>query len=226
MLKYVFFSPEFITDAVPALGGMMAAVLGIVITVVSIVVQLSANRYHGVATMFLRVRTNVGAMGYYVIVCVCGVLVSLSVHRGFVPRATVLGMMAATTMGLVLMAPYFAYVFWFLEPTNIISRIREEALASVQRGAEAERGDRCDEAQASIVAAMEELTDISSNSISGKDKIIASRAVDGLRDFCVEYIKYIKKKAPSDWFELGSGIRQNPDFVSMEPESRQDRTSR
>ena len=41
---------------------------------------------------------------------------------------------------------------------------------------------------------MEELTDITSNSISGKDKIIASGAVDALKDFALEYLK-VKSKA-------------------------------
>jgi hypothetical protein len=68
---------------------------------------------------------------------------------------------------------------------------------------------------------MEELTDITSNSISGKDKIIASAAVDALKDFSLEYLK--KKPAASDvWFNIGSGIRQNPDFVAMDPESLHD----
>lgn len=223
--RLVLFDPDGISDAVPSLGGMIAAVLGIVITVVSIVVQLSASRFHGVATMFLRDRTNIGVMGYYVIVCVTGVLVSLSVHKDFVPRATIIGMMAATTMGLVLMAPYFAYVFWFLEPTNIIARIREEALDTVRGGSTAE-DDRCMTAQAGIVGSMEELTDISSNSISGKDKIIASRAVDALKDFAVEYVRTYKQNASDEWFELGPGIRQNPDFVAMEAESRNDLVER
>jgi hypothetical protein len=221
LLRYLLFDPVGIADAVPSLGGMIAAVLGIVITVVSIVVQLSASRFHGVATMFLRDRTNISVMGYYVVVCVGGVLVSLSVHEDFVPRATLLGMMAATTMGLVLMAPYFAYVFWFLEPTNIIARIREEALNTVRGGSNA-KTDVCMRAQAGIVGSMEELTDISSNSISGKDKIIASRAVDALKDFAVEYVLTVKEQAADDWFELGSSIRQNPDFVAMESESRRD----
>jgi len=203
----------------------MAAVLGIVITVVSIVVQLSASRYHGVATMFFRDRTNVGVVGYYIVTCVCGVLVSLSVHDDFVPRATVLGMVAATTMGLVLMAPYFSYVFWFLEPTNIIARIRQEAFSSLEEGARTQDRRKCEHAQASIVAAMEELTDISSNSISGKDKIIASRAVDALKDFTVDYVQ-IKDDAVERWYELGADIRENPDFVAMEPESRQDLVER
>jgi hypothetical protein len=225
--RYFIFDPDpgSITDAVPSLGGMIAAVLGIVITVVSIVVQLSASRYHGVATMFFRDRTNLGVMFFYIIACVCGVLVSLSLRAGFVPRITVVGMMATTTVGLVLMAPYFAYVFWFLEPTNIISRIRRNAFQQVEIGMQSSSKLRCEDAQASILGAMEELTDISSNSISGKDKIIASRAVDALKDFTCAYVK-LKHKATDRWFELGASIYQNPDFVAMEPESRLDLVER
>ena len=73
-------------------------------------------------------------------------------------------------------------------------------------------------AQAGVLAAMEELTDITSNSISGKDKIIASRAVDALKDFVVGYLA-AKPKAPAAWFTIGEGIRDNPDFVAMDPES-------
>ena len=47
--RYLHFDPDHITDAVSALSGMDAGVLGLVITVVSIIVQLSADRYTGVA---------------------------------------------------------------------------------------------------------------------------------------------------------------------------------
>ena len=220
-LRYFFFDPDHITDAVSSLGGMIAAVLGIVITVVSIIVQLSAERYQGVATMFLRDRTNIAVMGYYVTACVLGVLVSLSVHKDFAPRATLIGMMVATTVGLVLMAPYFAYVFWFLEPANIIARIRREALRVAHVGAPSDDGPKCERAQAIVLGSLEELTDLISNSISGKDKIIASRAVDALKDFAVDYVQ-LKPRAADAWYKLGAGIRENPDFVAMDPESRLD----
>jgi hypothetical protein len=130
-------------------------------------------------------------------------------------------MMAATTGGLVLMAPYFGYVFWFLEPSNIINRIRRDAVSTARRAAAEKDGTVSADAQARTLASMEELTDITSNSISGKDKIIASAAVDALKDFSLEYLK--KKPAASDvWFNIGSGIRQNPDFVAMDPESLHD----
>ncbi|GAB4509944.1 MAG: hypothetical protein Tsb0020_26760 [Haliangiales bacterium] len=219
--RYLSFDPGHITDAISALAGMIAAVLGIVITVVSIIVQLSADRYTGVARMFMRDRTNVAVMFYYVIACVCGVWLSMSLHEDFVPRALVLFIMAATTFGLVLMLPYFSYVFAFLEPANIIERIRQQAVRSLKSTAHISTPSRCAPIQLSALSAMEELTDITSNSISGKDKIIASRAVDALRDLCIDYLG-IKPNAPSGWFMLGAGIRKNPDFVAMDPESLTD----
>ncbi len=216
--RYVHFDPSSITDAVSSLAGMIAAVFGIVITVVSIIVQLSADRYTGVARMFLRDRVNLVVMGYYLIACVCGVWLSVSIHHDYVPRLALLVMISATTLGLVLMAPYFRYVFWFLEPMNIISRIRSEAVGVANKGADERDQERSAIAQASTLSAMEELTDITSNSISGKDKIIASGAVDALKDFSLAYLK-AKHKASDVWFTIGAGIRQNPDFVAMDPES-------
>jgi len=220
ILKYVYFDQGSITDAVSALGSMVAAVLGIVITVVSIVVQLSAGRYTGVAAMFFRDRTNLVVMGFYIVACVAGVCVSLSVRTDFVPRATILGMMVTTALCLAVMAPYFGYVFWFLEPTNIVARISRQAVDIAKRGIGASPS-RLAFAQAEALGAMEELTDITTNSISGKDKIIASRAVDALKDLAVQYIP-LKEKAEEAWFTIGAEIRENPDFVAMDPESLQD----
>jgi hypothetical protein len=101
---------------------------------------------------------------------------------------------------------------------NIISRIRSEAVGVAGRGADERDQKRSADAQVSTLAAMEELTDITSNSISGKDKIIASGAVDALKDFSLAYLK-AKSQASEVWFDIGAGIRQNPDFVAMDPES-------
>lgn len=224
IVQYFFFDQDHITDAVTGLGSMVAAVLGIVITVVSIVVQLSAERYTGVTTMFFRDRTNVRVLGFYVVACVCGVWVSLSLKSDFVPRATLLLMLLTTIVGLVMMGPYFAYVFRFLEPSNIVARIQSEAVETARRGSQGD-GGAIDHAQDASIAAMEELFDITSNSISGKDKIIASRAVDALKDLAVRYLPH-KKTAHADWFRIGHTIAENPDFVAMDPESLRDLETR
>ncbi|MBX3261357.1 MAG: DUF2254 domain-containing protein [Labilithrix sp.] len=215
------FSDDHITDAVSQLGAMMAAVLGMVITVVSIVVQLSAERYTGVTKMFFRDRTNLLVLAYYVIACVAGIWVSMSVHGEFVPRATLVAMMVTDSIGFVIMAPFFAHVFRFLEPANIIARIRRDASRTADLGMVSTDTEVRDALQAELLNGMEELTDITSNSISGKDKIIASRAVDALKDLAVGYAR-AKVTATPQWFVIGAAIRDNPDFVAMEPESLDD----
>src|SRR5215510_5731335 len=219
--RYVRFEPTLISDALSGLAGMTAAVLGIVITVVSLLVQLTAERYTGVAQMFLRDRRNVVVMAYYVVTCVVGVALSLSLHNEFVPRAAVFSMMCACAFGLIMMLPYFAYVFRFLEPVNLVARIEREAAEDVASAATTRDPDAILDGQVPALAALEELTDITTNSISGKDKIIASRAVDAIKDFVVEYIATKPKVHPS-WFRIGQDIRDNPDFVAMDPESLAD----
>jgi len=224
-LRYLDFDPNNISDAISALAGMNAAVFGIVITVVSIIVQLSADRYTGVARMFFGDRVNLGVAAYYVVACVVGVWLSVTLKHDYVPHWTLLAMIIATTGSLVLMGPYFGYVFRFLEPMNIIGRIRDHAVSTAHRGSLEERPEAVSDAQAEALAAMEELTDITSNSISGKDKIIASGAVDALKDLTILYVRE-KSKATAPWFRIGAGIEQNPDFVAMDPESLADLVER
>ena len=216
--RYVRFEPGLISDALSGLAAMTAAVLGIVITVVSLLVQLTAARYTGVAQMFLRDRTNVVVMGFYVVTCVVGVACSLSLHSEFVPRTAIMTMMFACAFSLVIMLPYFAYVFRFLEPTNLVARIESEAAADLRAAATARDPKTIADAQRPAVVALEELTDITSNSISGRDKIIASRAVDAIKDFIVGYLA-VKGRADERWFRISDHIRDNPDFVAMDPES-------
>jgi hypothetical protein len=149
----------------------------------------------------------------------------MAVKTDFVPQAAIVAMLCFTTFGLVVMLPYFAYVFRFLEPSSIVARIRSQAVDTVLDAVGTSDAADAVAAQPEVLAAMEELTDITSNSISGKDKIIASRAVDAIKDFVVGYQAH-KAGAPAAWFEIGPGIRDNPDFVAMDPESLRDLETR
>jgi hypothetical protein len=221
--RYFAFDPS--TDSISTLVGVNTAVFGIVITVVSIIVQLSAERYTGVARMFLRDRLNIYVAAYYVITGVASVWLSASSHADYVPRITLLVMLSMTMGGLIITMPYFGYVFWFLAPQNLVRHIREEAIRVADKGAHEQDRETCYASQAETLFALEELTDIANNSISGKDKIIASAAADALKDLAIEYLK-VKPDASEAWFSIGPQIRQNPDFVAMDAESLADLESR
>src|SRR5689334_7380756 len=76
LLSYFAFDPSSLNSPISSLTGINAAVFGIVITVCSIIVQLTADRYTGVAGLFIRDRTNVLVAAYYVIACVVSMWLS------------------------------------------------------------------------------------------------------------------------------------------------------
>lgn len=213
---------QFDSDTLPgALGSVsqiIAAVLGIAITVVSIVVQLAATRYTPrVADLFFRDRTNLAVMGFFVVTCIDAIWVSLVVEHGNVPRATVIATVLIVTFSLLLLIPYFSYVFDFLDPEKIIARIGQQTL---QQALAAARGSgRSTEARKrQVLASMEQLADIAVNAVARKDKVIASDAVAALRSEVVEYLPR-KARLPASWFAIGDVTRDNPDFVALAPDS-------
>jgi predicted membrane channel-forming protein YqfA (hemolysin III family) len=219
------FEPAVLNGIPGTYTDVVAAILAIIVTVVSIVLQLSAARFAGITRMFLRDPVNVVVIGYYVVVCMLGLWVSPALRSDHVPTITVVTLLVLTTLSVALMVPYFGYVFHFLEPRNIIVTLRDSALQTAKKGALA-RGSSVDPVeQENLVLAMEELTDIVSSSISNKDKLIASQAVDALRDLLLGYLE-LKPAAEAAWFQVGPGLARNPDFVAMDPESLLEQSER
>ncbi|MFH0900124.1 MAG: DUF2254 family protein, partial [Pseudomonadota bacterium] len=103
------FPPDRVADAVGSLSSVIAAVLGIVITVVSIVVQLAAAKYSQATEMFFRDRVNKVVMAFYVVSCICGVFLAFSLGEKFTPRLALGGMLLVSVIAFSIMAPYFAY---------------------------------------------------------------------------------------------------------------------
>ena len=216
---YWNFDDEAVSNSIGVLSSIIAAVLGIVLTVISIVVQLAATRFSPAVTeMFFRDRTNRSVMALYVIGCVMGFWTAFGVNSGWVPRVSLTVMLATSTLGFLVMAPYFAYVFRFLSPENVVLRIKREAREVASKPV---RGSDTDERQASSLSLTEQLTDIAINAISQKDKIIATASVDAVRDLTCAYLS-AKPSRTDPWFGVGDVIRRNPDFASMAEDSVED----
>jgi hypothetical protein len=211
------FDPDTLQNALGNLAQIIAAVLGIAITVVSIVVQLAATRYTPrVADMFFRDRTNLAVMGFFVVACIDAVWVSLSVSRDYVPVATVVATVAIVTASLLALIPYFAYVFDFLDPEKVIARIGQQTLQNALGGRRADAD--LETRQGQTVTSMEQLADVAVNALTQKDKVIASDAISALRRVIVDYLPQ-KAHLADAWFEIGAALRSNPDLVALAPGS-------
>jgi hypothetical protein len=201
-----------------SLAQVIVAVLGIAITVVSIVVQLAATRYTPrIAEMFFKDRTNLGLMGFFVVSSLVAVWVSVVVTGTFVPRATVLVSMGLVTASLVLLVPYFAYVFAFLDPEKVIARIGKHVTDSTKGHA---LGDALDQAQSQCATGLEHLCDIAINTMAQKDRLIPTHALTAMREFTIDYLGRKHETAPA-WFSVGTRLSALPDFISLAPTSVQ-----
>lgn len=203
------------------LGEVMAAVLGLALTVSSIIVQLAATRFTPHITgLFFRARTNLGVLGYFVTSSVYVLWVNFSVSEQYLPHWGVLFSMVLMTGSLLLLFPYFAYVFDFLDPEKIVTRIMNDGLESASpiRGRAAHATDS---RQLRAVEAVEHLANIGLNALQQKDKGIASEAVDSLCEFGIRYGE-TKAAMRQEWHKIASWNRQSPDFVSLSDEAVDD----
>jgi len=195
---------------------VVAGVLAILITVVAIVVELAATRYtHSIAQLFVRDRVNQAVMAFFVLTTVLCIwlAVALSGDVGpvpLLPRGGFLLAMAMITACLLMLLPYFAYVFRFVSPHQVIPRIRSEALARVRSAVE---GDVRDTKRA-VIAAVEELEDIARSAMQHSDRGIAMAAVAALADLLAD-VTEVRRSLPQGWFQVDETITRDPDFVSM-----------
>ncbi len=221
-VHYWNFDAEAVSNSIGVMSSIIAAVLGIVVTVVSIVVQLAATRYSPAVTeMFLRDRTNLFVISIYVVGCVMGFWISFGVNVNWVPRVSLITMLITSTMGFVLMIPYFAYVFRFLDPQNVVVRITLDAQQAAINATPNRTAIGISARHAAVLRGAERLSDIAINSISQKDKIIATSCADALRDLVVAYINK-HDQLDKEWFALSGVVRTNLDFASMAEDSLRD----
>jgi hypothetical protein len=222
------FDAETMQSALGSLAQVIAAVLGIAITVVSIVVQLASTRYTSrVADLFFRDRINLGVMGFFVIACVEALWVSFTVHKDYVPQLTVTATVAMASGSLLVLVPYFAYVFDFLDPEKVIARIGVQTLdrATAPQDRAVATPETLAARQAQATSGLAHLADIAVNALGQKDKVIASDASAALRQLLVDY-QTRKPGLDAAWFEIGRGLQDDPDFVALAAGSLADIASR
>ncbi len=208
---------ETLKEASGNLSATVTGVVGIILMVVAVVVQLAATRYTPrVTDLFLKERTNFVVLGFLVVTCILALWVSMSIGHGFLPKTAVVSALLAVTASLLLMVPYFVWLFDFLDPEKIIARIQEQALVSASNpGRDLERS------QESVLEAVEVLADVAVAAVGAQDKLISARAVDALRVLMVRYTE-TKGRLPDAWHRPCALVRENPDFVAMHPDALDD----
>jgi len=206
--------------AVAALGGVaqvVTQVLGVAISVVAIIVELASNRYtHRVTELFFRAKVNFAVMGLFVLSGLDGLWVSLMFRGGHPPVLATLLAVGLMTASMLLLLPYIAFVFDFVNPLQIVARIRRETLATIRRAralADAPP-DRAEALKRTAAEGPEQLADVALNAMAGHDGAIALAAVNALGELARDYGGE-RPALPAAWYTTSTGVARDPDFVSM-----------
>lgn len=209
---------EAAMDRIASSAEVVAGVLAIAITVVAIVVELAANRYtHRITGLFVREPVNAVVLGLFVLTTILVVWISArpppAAQTGLVPRAGLLVSLGLVTTCLLLLIPYFAYVFRFLSPGNVIGRLASRALRPVRQA----RAKGTADGRERLIQAIEEITDVARGARSHGERHVAVLAIDALAELLREYVA-LRDELPDAWFALDGPLGRDPDFVSMDRE--------
>lgn len=207
-------NPQAAANTLANAGEIVAAVLAIALTVVAIVVELASNRYtHRITELFIADPVNFAVMTLFVVTALQGMWVSVTFDQGggFVPYYGITVTMWLLTLCLLVLLPYFNFVFKYLNPLQIVRRISAHTLQAIceQRGG-------VQAAQREAVRGVEQLADVALNSVAHRDKTVAMASLNALRKLLSDY-QGVRGALPDSWFELHSALAENPDFVSMDP---------
>ena len=207
-------------EAVGNAAEVISALLAVVITVVAIVVELAATRYtHRITELFIREPINVIVLSFFVLTTVLCLWISATfgtdvAATAILPQAALWLPLAMLTLSLVILLPYFAFVFAFVSPLNTIRRLSAEALHAIERY---ER--RGETARLQVLEVIEELADLARGSLQQKDRTIAMAVADAfsqlLRDFWQR-----RADLPDHFFALDGALARDPDFVAVDASVR------
>ncbi len=190
-------------------------VLGIAITVVAILVELAAHRYTPrITEMFVRDPVNVTVLSGFVVTTVLVVWTNMSLYGPQHAPGMAVACTVVLSVSLIAILPYFAYVFDFLSPTNVIARI-EAIGASRLEGLQKSHGE-APRVRAQVLNAVEQLGDIALNSVDKKDKPLSFASLGALAALAQTSIR-LKTSLPDTWFDSASLVHHDPDFIALHP---------
>lgn len=168
-----------------AIGQSLAAVLGITMMVVLLVVQLAAARYsHSLIQLYIEDRANTVVLSLFVVSIVYSFWVGNTVKDSFVPTLGLIAALVLATACFVSLIPYFRHVFGFLEPEVIVARLESRAQEAMRAGAQEKDADK------RILHRMGQIGRIATTSVGQMETDVAVNAVLSLERLCRHHLEF------------------------------------
>jgi hypothetical protein len=187
-------------------------ILAMLLATIGLAIPLTANMHTPkLIDMFLRDRINQVMLGYCALGAANVLFVASLIGPNFAPiwayRLAILGAL----VGWVVIVPYFFYVVRFLDPSNILARLKEQITWSVERAA---RGNAdLGVAHDLINERLHQIGTIVLKSIDRGDRGIALEGIWSLKRI-LDHYGTLKQQLPDRWFHV-----DRKDFIGMSAEA-------
>ncbi len=191
---------------------VITGVLGIAITVVTIIVELAATRYTPkISDLFIRNPVNISVLSFYVITCLFSIWFAVfdTAIGSSLIAVIAWGYLGFVTLSFVSILPYFYYVFNFLHPENIINHLERHACKFLYQAQK--KPARMHALKGRFFQTIEQISDIGVNSIATMDRSLGLACVASLKRILISYFP-IKLCFQSDWFSVQE-VNFPPDFL-------------
>ena len=210
-------NPDHVTDALGSFIELLAANLGIMITVVAIVLQLAAQRYGTrLIDLFLDDKINRTYFVFMVSNLLFSIILIFSIKTDFYPFYAIEFLLIFTLIEISLLAPYFLYVFQFLTPTNLLSAIQATSKDSIKKATLRNNYPQMQVLQKEVANSVDQVTDTALSANSQMDRNLGLMAIGQIREMVLDYME-LKKKLPKIWFSA-----QQDFFVGISSEFYQE----
>lgn len=175
--------------------------MAIVFTTVGLAVPLTANLYSlKFLEFFIQDRVNAVALLFVVFADVANSWAGYAIRDNLIPVIQLNTVLVLTVLSFALVFPYLYYVFRFLHPNTLLTRL-EHSLAADLAAARRRPGPR----RAEVAANLEHVANIALRSVERGDRNTAIESVQTLNRALRHY--WTQKPAlPAAWFEA------DPDF--------------
>lgn len=212
------------TKLVDVLSPMARAynnVLAMLIATIGLAIPLTANVHTPtLIEMFLRDRVNQVVLFLMALGAAHVLWVAYLVGPEFAPMWAIRAAVYVAMAGWALAIPYFFYVVRFLDPVNIIRRVREEAVRTVELAEAGRLG--AEAAQERLHQRLDQIGTIILKSLDRADRSVARDGVWTLKQLLDHYAVH-KPRMKKEWF-----VVDRADFVGLSAEAlemlNQDRT--
>ncbi len=192
-----------ILSNIASFAEVTAGVLGIAITVVTIIVQLAANRYTPKITdLFIRNRINIAVLSFYVLICLFSVWLAIfdASFYGNSIHLVVWIYIICVTASFLSIIPYFFYVFNFLHPESIINKLELSAMKCVTGAMRS--NSEISKLNNTMFDTIECIGDIGMNSVATMDRSLGLACIKTLKRILIGYFAH-KSRLPAQWFSIG-----------------------